>query len=142
MVEFYGCASKINLAHNHRLRPRAWLTIGRTLKKVSCRALVYVQTSTNCSPNASMTCLYVYVAMSPLIFCLYFCSLLFPSPSNPPLSPLPLTVSLLDDGKCQLLCSGGADADTPPPLCEGQLLPPGTQDGGKQPHREGNLHPQ
>ena len=35
MVEFYGCASKINLAHNHRLRPRAWLTIGRTLKKVS-----------------------------------------------------------------------------------------------------------
>lgn len=34
MVEFYGCTSKLNLAHNHRLRPRAWLTIGRMLKKV------------------------------------------------------------------------------------------------------------
>lgn len=35
MVEFYGCACKLLLAHNNRLRPRAWLTIGRTLKKVS-----------------------------------------------------------------------------------------------------------
>ncbi len=35
MVEFYGCASKLVLANNNRLRPRAWLTIGRTLKKVS-----------------------------------------------------------------------------------------------------------
>ncbi|XP_003385088.1 PREDICTED: protein phosphatase 1 regulatory subunit 37-like isoform X2 [Amphimedon queenslandica] len=33
MVEFYGCACKLLLAHNNRLRPRAWLTIGRTLKK-------------------------------------------------------------------------------------------------------------
>lgn len=35
MVEFYGCATRILLAHNNKLRPRAWLTIGRTLKKVS-----------------------------------------------------------------------------------------------------------
>lgn len=33
MVEFYGCASRLLLAHNNKLRPRAWLTIGRTLKK-------------------------------------------------------------------------------------------------------------
>ena len=35
MVEFYGCATRLLLAHNNKLRPRAWLTIGRTLKKVS-----------------------------------------------------------------------------------------------------------
>jgi len=33
MVEFYGCASRIILSSNSRLRPRAWLTIGRMLKK-------------------------------------------------------------------------------------------------------------
>ena len=34
MVEFYGCASRIILSANSRLRPRAWLTVGRMLKKV------------------------------------------------------------------------------------------------------------
>ena len=34
MVEFYGCASRVILSGNNRLRPRAWLTIGRMLKKV------------------------------------------------------------------------------------------------------------
>ena len=34
MVEFYGCASKINLSYNNKLRARAWLAIGRTLRKV------------------------------------------------------------------------------------------------------------
>lgn len=33
MVEFYGCASRINISHNKGLRPRAWLTVGRMLKK-------------------------------------------------------------------------------------------------------------
>lgn len=33
MVEFYGCASKINLSYNNKLRARAWLAIGRALKK-------------------------------------------------------------------------------------------------------------
>ena len=43
MVEFYGCACKLLLAHNNRLRPRAWLTIGRTLKKVRvCELIQYV----------------------------------------------------------------------------------------------------
>lgn len=35
MVEFYGCASRIILNGNSRLHARAWLTIGRMLKKVS-----------------------------------------------------------------------------------------------------------
>ena len=35
MVEFYGCATRLIFASNNRLRPRAWLTIGRMLKKVS-----------------------------------------------------------------------------------------------------------
>ncbi|KAL5463506.1 hypothetical protein EMCRGX_G032406 [Ephydatia muelleri] len=35
MVEFYGCASKINLSYNNKLRARAWLAIGRALKKSS-----------------------------------------------------------------------------------------------------------
>ena len=34
MVEFYGCATRLIFASNNRLRPRAWLTIGRMLKKV------------------------------------------------------------------------------------------------------------
>lgn len=34
MVEFYGCATRLIFANNNRLRPRAWLTIGRMLKKV------------------------------------------------------------------------------------------------------------
>lgn len=33
MIEFYGCASRVILSGNNRLRPRAWLTIGRMLKK-------------------------------------------------------------------------------------------------------------
>ena len=37
MIEFYGCSSKLVLASNNKLRPRAWLTIGRTLKKVCVR---------------------------------------------------------------------------------------------------------
>lgn len=34
MVEFYGCASRVIFSANSKLRPRAWLTIGRMLKKV------------------------------------------------------------------------------------------------------------
>ena len=34
MVEFYGCATRLIFSANTKLRPRAWLTIGRMLKKV------------------------------------------------------------------------------------------------------------
>jgi hypothetical protein len=55
MVEFYGCACKLLLAHNNRLRPRAWLTIGRTLKKVHHTA-------------DGGSCVYLYILVS---FCEY-----------------------------------------------------------------------
>lgn len=40
MIEFYGCASRIVLSSNNRLRPRAWLTIGRMLKKVHLTSML------------------------------------------------------------------------------------------------------
>ena len=41
MIEFYGCASRIILSGNSKLRPRAWLTIGRMLKKVGSVELLH-----------------------------------------------------------------------------------------------------
>lgn len=66
MVEFYGCTSKLNLAHNHRLRPRAWLTIGRTLKKVhtSMASQLCLHTCIRwcvCACVCVHACVYVYV---------------------------------------------------------------------------------
>ena len=76
MVEFYGCASRLLLAHNNKLRPRAWLTIGRTLKKVS--------------PN--------YIGRE--VWSLYHIVLLL-SPFPPPLSQSPF-ITTIDVSYCAL----------------------------------------
>lgn len=112
MVEFYGCTSKLNLAHNHRLRPRAWLTIGRTLKKVQHQSSLCWDTDQLWAPYSHMYC------------------------------TLFNTVSVYDNGQCELLWPGGADSDPITTFCAGQLQSADPQDGGQQPHRKGYFYSQ
>ena len=72
MVEFYGCTSKLNLAHNHRLRPRAWLTIGRTLKKVHTSMALQL-----CLHTCIRWCVCVYVHAC-LCACMCVCVCIWP----------------------------------------------------------------